>query len=131
MQTFEEAQETNQRLNRRLQALEGPWQQKVAKLQWECDHWSEGWDSTFKRLCKAHQELRLIYIEAAKVTGAPTNSFHSVMDGCHGWGDNPDHVFANVFVAGGVETIRVVDEVKRALAGQRWFSWWKRLLGRA
>lgn len=126
MQTLEQAQETNKRLNRRLQELEGPWQSKVQTLEFQVSHLRRQWMSDFNRLLRAHAELKECYVAAAKITGAPHAAFHSVMDGCKGWGENPDHVFANAYVANGVETIRVVDEVKRALAGKRRPTWWER-----
>ena len=38
MQTLEQAQETNRRLNRRVQQLEGPHQARLAKLQSALDY---------------------------------------------------------------------------------------------
>lgn len=126
MQTVEDAKETNRRLHRRLQAIEGPMQAKIERAESVAEFWANQYRGTFDRLLAAHREMKLVYVAAAKITGAPHGSFHSVMDGCRGWGDNQEHVFANVFMPSGVESIRVVDEVNRALEGKKRPSWWSR-----
>ncbi len=129
MDELAQARELNGRLHRRVQALEGQWQSRVERAERDMEHWRSAWHQEFQRLCRAHGEFKVIYEEAAKVTGAPYGRYHSVMDGCRGWGEKHDHVFANVFIPNGVYTSRVADEVKKALAGRR-HPWWRRMLGR-
>jgi len=124
MQSLEELQELNTRLHRRLQSLEGEWQSKVAKLEDQLAWLKDGRWHYFDRMCNAHKELKRIYEEAAKVTCAPRGCYHSVMDGCRSWGGNPEYVYASIFIPfRGVTTIRVLDEVKKALSGKK--RWWK------
>lgn len=123
-----EARATNTKLHRRVQALEGPVQSEIALLKQERDAWAVDWKHTFNRLSAAHQELKLCYEEAARVTGAPSGRFHSVMDWRFEPPANKGEVYANMFIPGGVHSVRVVDEVKKAIQATKYAPWWRRLV---
>ena len=110
----------NAELNRRVTEGDSKWQSKAVNAEAMSEHYRESRWNDFKRMGRAYDQLRQIYLALYEARGLPKPKFHSVMD----WrfkaepGDNRS-VWANIYLtkSGGVNQERVVDAVKAYLNG--------------
>lgn len=123
----DEARDTNRDLHRRAQGHESEEAQQLRMVKYQEGNrlskmWGDMWKAEFDRLLSAHNELQLVYEEAARVLGMPFGKYHSVMDSAYGKRPDqarPREVFANVFINypnGGVQSFSVVESVRSLAA---------------
>lgn len=112
--------EANQQLHRRAQQVEAPRDQYKALLRQANDHWGDTWIHEFDRLLEAHKEIKAMFMELTRIYEYPQDGkhMHSCMDSNVEFPREKHHgVWANCFLTrqGGMRSIRVLDEVKRAV----------------
>lgn len=102
------ARETNNRLHRRLQAVEGPMLSRIAALEQEVEMWRRAWVNDFTRMGHAHQECKRIFEETLRANPRQFWGYHSVMD------RTPGEVIATLYLTreGGWDEVRVLDAVR-------------------
>ena len=111
---------TNKVLNRRATGADSPWQGRAMRAESLMRHYKESSWFSFDRLCRAHDNLRDIYLALYEARGLPLPKLHSVMDSrCDGGEGSKERVWANVFLTpwGGMRSECVVDAVRQSLAG--------------
>lgn len=114
-------EETNRKLHRRLQAVEGPYISYKHQINEAWDAASSSWVGTFKRMGVGFKELQCAFRHVARAYPYPQDakSMHSCMDSDaeHGGTAIQDKVFANCFETptGGMKSFHVVTEVARAV----------------
>lgn len=109
---IEHLKKRNKELHRRLQQKESPWQSEVNSLRLRLKWKEKSCDFSFKRMCRAHNEMKEIFKMIAPLCNIPCKSFHSVMDS--NFNDRmADGIWANVITMGNVKSYKVIDIVKQ------------------
>jgi len=121
LKLVEELRETNQRLHRRVQAVESgefakPFLKETFRLKNAATMWASAWHSEFDRLGRAFDQARGYFEVAAKALGLPYGKYHSVND-CQLESGKDGVIRANVIHENKVQSFSIL-EVLTKLAEQ-------------